>query len=103
MDTPKDVVQSGNQASGNQPKNFEAMAHEILDMVTSDLFEEIADKVLAENNGFEGSVVHNELMMESVSVVGKSVCSKAATICVGAVGEPVDIKEVAPAAIIPPI
>ena len=72
-------------------------------MVTSDLFDETADKVLAENDGFEGSVVDNELMMESVSVVGKSVCSKAATTCVGAVGEPVDIKEVAAAALIPPI
>ena len=68
------------------------MAPEILDMVTGDLFEEIANRVLAENDGNEDSV------MESLGGVGKSVCSRAATTCVGVAGESISFEEVIAAA-----
>ena len=67
------------------------MAHEILDMVTGDLFEEIANRVMAENDGNEDSV------MESLGADGKFVCSRDATTCEGVTGEAVAFK-VAPAA-----
>ena len=72
-------------------KNFEAMAHEILDMVTGDLFEEIANRVMAENDGNEDSV------MESLGADGKFACSRDATTYEGVTGEAVAFK-VAPAA-----
>ena len=62
------------------------MAHEILDMVICDLFEEIAHRAMAENDGNEGSV------MESLGADGKFVCSRDATTCEGVTGEAVAFK-----------
>ena len=51
MDIAKEHTGQEDQRDAALPVNYESMAHDILDFVTGQLFEEIADKVLAEDDG----------------------------------------------------
>jgi hypothetical protein len=50
MDFSKEPGSNGKQQAADIPLDFEAMANEIVDMATGSLFEEIATKVLLEQD-----------------------------------------------------